>query len=306
MSGHRAPTAPTVTRRNGVFFRPDQPAYPRRPRHQRRHGQAGSWVCAAVLPSRWPPLAAARPTRGVATPYPATAAVWQHVSAGDWASYAATVSCRLEHGPDARTARTPASPAPAAGASDASQPMPGTRSGCNAISGPGTDDPGVPAAVAPGHRHRMDPWPRITLPFGSGDSSVDGIPIWGGSSPSSANNGEIAAMCYHGAARWRTPGPRTWPRPPAGSLGLPGWRPRAGRRASDPADRAASAARRCPGQRHCYRARLAFQSPDEPSRFGVNGDRALVADRRALNVQFWFVLQMAYLSEEDGSARRRN
>jgi len=41
MSGHRAPT---VTRRNGVFFRPDQPAYPRRPRHQRLHGQAGSWV----------------------------------------------------------------------------------------------------------------------------------------------------------------------------------------------------------------------------------------------------------------------
>ena len=39
-------------------------------------------------------------------------------------------------------------------------------------------------------------------------------------------------------------------------------------------------------------------------RFGVNGDRALVADRRALNVQFWFMLQMAYLSEEDGSAGR--
>jgi hypothetical protein len=39
-------------------------------------------------------------------------------------------------------------------------------------------------------------------------------------------------------------------------------------------------------------------------RFGVNGDRALVADRRALNVQFCFMLQMAYLSEEDGSAGR--
>jgi hypothetical protein len=39
-------------------------------------------------------------------------------------------------------------------------------------------------------------------------------------------------------------------------------------------------------------------------RFGVSGDRALVADRRALNAQFWFVLQLAYLSEEDGFARR--
>jgi hypothetical protein len=47
MSDHRdEPTGPAVTRRNDVFFRPDQPAYPRRLRHQRRHGQAESWVCA--------------------------------------------------------------------------------------------------------------------------------------------------------------------------------------------------------------------------------------------------------------------
>ena len=72
MSDHRdGPTGPAVTRRNDVFFRPDQPAYPRRLRHQRRHGQAESWVCARRAAE---PVAVLTRSLagGVAIPYPVT------------------------------------------------------------------------------------------------------------------------------------------------------------------------------------------------------------------------------------------
>ena len=218
MSGHRAPTSPTVTRRNGVFFRPDQPAYPRRPRHQRRHGQAGSWVRVRRAAE---PVAAL--SRGPAD------ARRGHTISGDRRRLAARLRrglgqlrrhCQLPLGTRARCPHCPdpASPAPAAGASNASQPMPGTRSGCNAISGPGTDDPGVPARWHPGTGTGWTPWPRITLPFGSGDSSVDGIPIWG----ILAVVGEQWRDCCDVLPR-RGPVENSWPRDLAQA---PGWLPR--------------------------------------------------------------------------------
>ncbi len=46
MSEHPGSDCAAVARGNGLSFRPDQPACPGRPGHRRRHGPAGSWVCA--------------------------------------------------------------------------------------------------------------------------------------------------------------------------------------------------------------------------------------------------------------------
>ena len=125
---------------------PRPPGQRRQARRARPAAQARpAWRRCASWPLSCRPLSW-RPIRGGRIK---VAVVWQYVFAGDRASYAATVRRRLEHQPDAFTARTRHRPRPAP--MRAARPRRCPRPGADGMRYrvPAPYGPSVPAAAAP-------------------------------------------------------------------------------------------------------------------------------------------------------------